>query len=148
MKQIPSPPETAVITGDFTGFSGADLYEHLTRPELLVTWWPHVAEIEARVGGKLHLAWPDNDWHLRGEFTALEAGEHVGFTWQWDHDQSAGIKQVDAWIIDLGESGSRLAIYHGPFEATEHDQANRQGIIEGWIHFGMVLAGLRVGNAL
>jgi len=146
MKQIPSEPQVAVISGDFDQFSPLELYSYFTSAEKLVEWWPKVAEIDVRVGGKLHLAWPDNDWHLRGEFTALEPGVHVGFTWSWDHEPShTAAKQVEIWFQPVLETGSRIAIYHGPYDTTAEDQDSKQGVIEGWIHFGMILAGLRDG---
>lgn len=148
MRQIPSAPEIAVLSSDFEDFSPEELYAHFTDADKVVKWWPHQAEIDLRVGGTYHFSWPDNDWHLRGEFTALEPGRHLGFTWAWDHEPSAQIrKQVDVWFLPLYENGGRLAVYHGPFLATEEDQSARQGIIEGWIHFGMVLAGLKDGAA-
>lgn len=148
MIQIPSAPEIAVIGGDFGGFTANRLYDHFVRPDLVVLWWPRVAEMDVRVGGGYHFSWAENDWHLRGEFTALDPGRHFGFTWQWDHDPEIGPKQVDVHFLDLDEESARLAIYHGPFDASERSQGDRQGIIEGWIHFGMLLAGLRVGEAL
>lgn len=147
MKQIPSEPQIAVISGDFEQFSPTELYEYFTDSGKLVAWWPKVAEVTAVVGGQLHLAWPDNDWHMRGVYTALEPGVHVGFTWAWDHEPShVGAKQVDIWFQPLMESGSRIAIYHGPYDVSEQDQGSKQGVIEGWIHFGMILAGLRDGG--
>lgn len=146
MKQIPSEPTMAVISGDFDQYSPEDLFEYLTVAEKIVQWWPKEAEIDARVGGSIHLAWPKNDWHMRGEFTALEPGVHVGFTWSWDHEPShIGKKQVDVWLMPLYETGSRIAIFHGPYDQTTEDQDSKQGVIEGWIHFGMILAGLRDG---
>lgn len=148
MRQIPSVPTIAIVSGDFEQFKPLDLYYHFTIPDRLTRWWPRVAEVDAVVGGKLHLAWPDNDWHLRGEFTALEPGVHLGFTWLWDHEPShIPAKQVDIWFQPLLEHGARLAIFHGPYDETPEDQSSRQGVVEGWIHFGMILAGLREGAA-
>lgn len=146
MKQIPSAPNTAIVSGDFEQFSPMELYHHFTLPERIVRWWPQVAEMEVRIGGAFHLSWPSNDWHLRGEYTALDPGAHLGFTWHWDHDPShIPAKQVDIWFSPLFEHGSRIGIFHGPFDGSSEDQASRQGIVEGWIHFGMILAGLREG---
>jgi len=146
VKQIPSAPELAVISGDFEQFAPEEIFAYFTDAEKIVQWWPKVAEIDARVGGSYRLSWPDNDWHLRGVFTALEPGRHIGFTWAWDHEPSVTLhKQVDIWLQPLFESGSRVAVFHGPFTTSEDDQSARQGIVEGWIHFGMNLAGLREG---
>jgi uncharacterized protein YndB with AHSA1/START domain len=146
MRQIPSAPEIAIVSGDFEQFNPLELFAYFTEAERLVQWWPKEAEVDSRLGGQFRLSWPENDWHLRGEFTAWEPGVHLGFTWAWDHEPSATIrKKVDIWFQPLFESGGRLAVHHGPFELSETDQSARQGIVEGWIHFGMVLAGLRDG---
>ena len=138
----------AIVSGDFEQFTPTDLYYSFTVPQRLVLWWPRVADLDVQIGGKFHLSWPENDWHLRGEYTALEPGVHLGFTWRWDHEPSTiQEKQVDVWFQPLYEHGARMAVHHGPFGTTEEDQNARQGIVEGWIHFGMVLAGLREGAA-
>ena len=147
MRQIPSPSDVAVVSGDFEEFTPADLYDYFTSPGLLTRWWPTEAEIDPTVGGQYHLYWAKSDWHLRGTYTAREPGVHLGFTWAWDHEPSHGaVKQVDVWFMPLFERGGRLAIYHQPFDASESDQNARQGIVEGWIHFGMILAGIRRGD--
>jgi len=145
MKQIPSAPEIAVLSADFESYAPTTLYDYFTSPELLVAWWPKTAQADLKVGGAYYLAWPEQDWHLRGEYLALDPGKHLAFTWAWDHEPSeSGPKRVDLWFEEL-DNGSRLAIYHGPFDTSENDQQARQGIVEGWIHFGMKLAGLRAG---
>ncbi len=147
MVEIPSSHEVAIVSGDFRGFSARALYEHFIDPVLLAHWWPQTASIDPRVGGELLLTWPDMDWTLRGVFTAVEPDRHVGFTWNWDHEPNRRERFVDVWFLDMEELGARMAIHHGPFGAEESDQIDRRGIIEGWIHFGMRLAGLRVGDA-
>jgi uncharacterized protein YndB with AHSA1/START domain len=147
MRQIPSPSDLAIVSGDFEQFSPGDLYDYFTSPGLLTRWWPQSAEVEPSLGGKFLLSWPENDWRLRGTYTAREPGVHLGFTWSWDHEPSqVAVKQVDVWFMPLFEHGARLAIFHGPFDATQSDQEARQGIVEGWIHFGMILAGIRRGD--
>lgn len=147
MKQIPSAPELAVVTGDFDQYSPAEVFDLFTDPDRLVEWWPAEASVDLRLGGAFRFSWPQNDWHLRGEYTAVDPGRHLGFTWSWDHEPSHfPAKQVDIWFEPVHQGGTRVAIYHGPFDFSESDQQARQGIVEGWIHFGMRLAGLRPGH--
>ena len=147
MVEIPSSPEIAIVSGDFSGFSANALYEHFVMPELLTAWWPHQAELDVRVAGSYVLAWPELGWTLRGVYTAVELGRHLGFTWNFDHEPNRRERFVDIWFLDMQELGSRLAIHHGPFGTEESELQDRQGVVEGWIHFGMRLAGLRVGDA-
>ncbi|MGV3616545.1 MAG: SRPBCC family protein [Fimbriimonas sp.] len=147
MVEIPSSPEIAIVSGDFRGFTANALYEHFVDPELLTAWWPQRVEMDVRVAGALVMSWPELGWTLRGVFTAIEPGKHVGFTWNFDHEPNNRERFVDIWFMDMEELGSRMAVHHGPFGTDEAEQLDRRGIIEGWIHFGMKLAGLRVGDA-
>ena len=45
------------------------------------------------------------------------------------------------------ENGTWMTITHGPWSQEQDSQTERQGVLEGWIHFGMRLAGLRRGIA-
>jgi uncharacterized protein YndB with AHSA1/START domain len=98
MVQIPSSHEVAIVSGDFRGFSANALYDHFVDPQLLTAWWPDEALLDPRVAGELVLRWPDMDWTIRGVFTSLERGRHVGFTWNWDHEPSQRERYVDVWL--------------------------------------------------
>ncbi|HWD39270.1 MAG TPA: SRPBCC family protein [Fimbriimonas sp.] len=146
MHQVPSDPTQAVIVGDFDAFSPDQLFDYFTRPELLTQWWPKEATVDLRVGGSFAMSWPEQNWHLRGQYLAVEPGRRLSFTWNWDHEPvNHGLQTVDLWILRMHDTGSRLGIFHGPFQANEADQEARQGVIEGWIHFGMHLGGLVPG---
>lgn len=146
MKEIPSPSDRAIVCGDFTAFSPEELFDYWTVPELVVTWWPKVAAVDPQVGGEYRFSW--KDYYLFGKYTAFDRGRHLGFTWAWSHQPTdlGDPLQVDLYFMPL-EEGTRLAIYHGPFTSGEADLAARQGIVEGWIHFGMLLAGIKEGAA-
>jgi uncharacterized protein YndB with AHSA1/START domain len=146
MQQVPSDPTTLVLVGDFERMSPERLFEHLTQPNLLTQWWPSEAVSDPKIGGTFTYTWPSNNWILRGEFLAFEPGRHLSFSWCWDHEPvEHGHQKVDMWIEPYLDGGSLLAIYHGEFDTTEADQAARQGIAEGWIHFTMHLGGLTDG---
>ena len=139
MIEVPSGSEQIVVVGDFKLFSPAELFDYFVQPDLLKYWWPEQASTDPRVGGKYRLTWPDMNWILEGEYTAFEPGKHLGFTWSWNHEPDILPKQVDIYFSELADS-TRIGIFHGPFEG---DSSDRQGVVEGWIHFGMRLAGLR-----
>ena len=136
MTEVPSPPDLAVLVGEFKGLSPEDLFAWLTEPTRLQEWWPETAEVDLRVGGAYALLWSDHpEWTIRGEYTAIEPGRHLGFTWRGDPDAGES-SQVDVWIDRL-EGCSRLAIWHQGFA----DLTERRQLCEGWIHFGMRLMG-------
>lgn len=140
-----STPEKIVVEGHLSGFEPAEVFAYWTEPDKLVQWWPQVAVLDPRVGGSYAFSWPEMDWHLRGTYTAFEPPSHLGFTWKWDHDKPTfGPLHVDLHFDPHPEGGTRMTIEHGPFGPG--DEGERQGITEGWIHFGMRLAGLRVSS--
>lgn len=126
-------------------FDPQTLFEHLTAPNLLTAWWPETAVTDLRVGGKYAMEWPGMGWRLFGAYTSIVPGKHLGFTWNWSHEPDKRERQVDIFLQGVS-NGTRMAIYHGQFGDDEMEAADRQGIIEGWIHFGMKLAGLRAGS--
>jgi uncharacterized protein YndB with AHSA1/START domain len=142
MHQVPSDPRQAVVVGDFDSLTTEQVFDAFTKPELIIKWWPEAAEIDLRPGGKYCLQWPQKDWNLRGEYVDIEPGKHLSFTWTWDHETSPEPQTVHLWLDCIHEVGTRLAIFHGPFVLTDEDQASRQGVVEGWMHFCMRLAGL------
>ncbi len=143
MIQVPCSPSRLIVVGDFEFFTPEDIFDHWVNPELLVMWWPTVARAEPRVGGTYKFSWPDMGWILEGSFTAFERGEHLGFTWCWSHEPTTKQPlQVDIYFQPLAE-GARMSVLQGSYEDSEEDQQARQANLEGWIHFGMRLAGLR-----
>ncbi|HEY0868299.1 MAG TPA: SRPBCC domain-containing protein, partial [Fimbriimonas sp.] len=126
-------------------FDPAELFEHWVDPVLLVQWWPRVASSDRSLGGAYRFEWPQPGHHLYGNYTAYEPGRRLGFTWTWSHEPATVQPlQVDVFFEPLLEDGTRIGIYHGTFMENEFDA--RQGVAEGWIHFGMLLAGLRSGT--
>jgi len=147
MKQIPSSTDALVVYGDFHGFTPNELFDYWVNPELVTEWWPKVVEIDPRVGGAYRFSWPEQEWFLQGTYSVFDPGKQLKFGWTWNHEP--GVYEplwVDIYFMEI-DNGTRMAIYHGPYTDTESDQGARQGNLEGWIHFGSRLAGLRVGEA-
>ena len=131
--QVDTPADTLVLRGDFPGFPPEELYDHFTQPELLKRWWPQEAEVELEVGGRYHLSWPQQKWHLRGAVRACERGRRFDFTWRWEHMPDAPETVVSVAFEKAG-SGTRLTITHGPYDADDPGrQRERAGHLRGWI---------------
>lgn len=141
IEQLTSTEDRVLITADFPNRTPQALFDLFTKAELLVQWWPQQAEVDLRVGGGYHLAWPEMDWHLRGTYTVVEAPDLLGFSWHWDHTPELPVRDVTLFITPEG-SGSRLLVMHGFYDNTEPDQADRQGHLDGWLHFLAVLKAL------
>ena len=146
MKEIPSSPDILVTYGDFLGFSPEELFDYWVTPELITSWWPKVALIDPKVGGAYRFSWPESGTYLQGTYGAFDRGKHLKFSWTWNHEP--GVYEplwVDLYFMPI-DGGTRLSIFHGPYTDSEGDQIARQGNLEGWIHFGMLLAGQRIGD--
>lgn len=71
----------------------------------------------------------------------------LGFTWNWDHDPvGTPERRVSVTFTASEEGGTGMYLVQEPFGESEAEQGARKGIYEGWLHFGMRLAGLREGG--
>jgi uncharacterized protein YndB with AHSA1/START domain len=148
VKDVSPSKDQIRVVGDFAAFSPSELFDFFVKPDLVVQWWPREAIVDPRLGGTYEFSWPQQEWHLHGEYTSFEPGKELGFTWSWDHDRTKyEPQQVDITFSPMEDGGSQMTIVHGPWMDTESEQTDRQGVVEGWIHFGMRLAGLREGEA-
>ena len=146
MIEIPSATDFLVVYGEFMNFSPEELFDYWVKPELMTQWWPPVAEIKAEIGGTYRFSWPEQDWFLQGTYSHLERGKRIRFSWTWNHEP--GVYEplwVDVLFMPI-DGGTRMSIFHSSYSDSESDQHARKGNIEGWIHFGMRLAGLRPGE--
>lgn len=135
VSELPSGPETLIVSADFPRLPPDRLFQYWTDPGLLTMWWPPEAEIDPRVGGAYHLAWPTRDWHLRGIYTEYQSGERLAFTWKWDHDPAdhPGY-EVHVTFAPL-DSGTRFTLTHGPYADSASGAEERRGHLEGWQYF-------------
>ncbi len=147
MQESPaSTPEKIVVEGRLSGFEPDELFTYWVEPLKLVQWWPAMAETHPEVGGTYSFSWPEMDWHVRGKYTVVEPGKRLGFTWKWDHDPSDALpKDVLVHFEPHLDGGTIMTIEHEKYLPEEQD--DRQGAVEGWLHFGMKLAGLKESSA-
>ena len=142
LREIPSGPDRLMVEADFLEMAPETVFDYWTKPEMITKWWPQEAEIEPRVGGRYHLAWPGMNWHLRGIYTAFEPGSRLAFTWNWDHEPDAPERSVEIIMAAKGE-GTQLTATHGAYTDTDADREVRQSHLEGWIHFLSQLQNVR-----
>ncbi len=69
--------------------------------------------------------------HLRGQYTDVERGQRLAFTWKWDHE----VRQPRSVMITFEPSadGTIITVQHMPYGATE--QQERQLHAEAWQFF-------------
>jgi uncharacterized protein YndB with AHSA1/START domain len=134
VSEIAGESSTLVLAGKFPGISPDGLYKCWTDPELLCGWWPQDANLDVREGGEYCLRWPGMGWVLRGCYTEVEEPHALSFTWRWDHEPEKPERQVRVSFEQI-PGGTRLLLQHGTYAATPADQEERQGHLDGWMHF-------------
>ncbi|MCP4549975.1 MAG: SRPBCC domain-containing protein [bacterium] len=134
VREIATDPLSLMIEADFPGFTPEELFDHFVRPDLLPLWWAQEAATEEREGGSYHLSWPAMEQDLRGVFAVFEPGTRLVFTWAWDHEPNAPVREV---AIEFGarDGGAGLRLTHGPYTDVESEQGERMGHLEGWEFF-------------
>jgi uncharacterized protein YndB with AHSA1/START domain len=120
------------------------LFSHLTDPQSLVRWWPDVAELEPRLGGRVRMEFLGGASIVTGEVTRFEPPHALGFTWVRDETPDVTTR-VDFTVTPLDDTRCRIEVVH-----TGWDQAPelRPMHDRGWAHFLGCLADLVEGRAV
>jgi uncharacterized protein YndB with AHSA1/START domain len=91
-------------------------------------WWPSEAETDPVVGGRYRMYWTGPDVTLRGEYVEVSAGDRLGFTWRWDHDDLP--PRSVAVAFTASDRGTLVSVDH----ECESDEEGA-GYVDGWTHF-------------
>ena len=107
------------------------VWRHLTEPELLERWFcPNPGlelsvEVDPRVGGR-YRADMGGEHVAVGEYTEVEPGARLAFTWSWAHEPDA-VSLVTISLADA-DGGTQLALVHSGLA----DAGDAEGHAEGW----------------
>ena len=93
----------------------------------MAEWWQTEATTDPRPGGEYHMHWPGPGWHLRGTYRTVDRPEMLAFGWSWDHED---VESEVTIRCTPQEDGTGVEISH-----TYADEAERDGYVEGWLHF-------------
>jgi uncharacterized protein YndB with AHSA1/START domain len=112
-------------------------FDAWTTVEVLRRWWPAgpgwdtpVAELDARVGGRLRLVMRDPDgveFGGEGQYLAIERPHRLAFTWRWDtaalgtHDQL-----IEVTFTDNGGDSTTVTLTNSGLTAAE-EPLHREG---------------------
>jgi uncharacterized protein YndB with AHSA1/START domain len=136
VREVDQGADRLVLQVELTKLSPEQVFDHFARPELLTRWWPTEAENDPRPGGWYHFAWPAQDWHLRGRYTAFEPGRSLGFTWQWDHEPERPMRHVAVDFAGHAHGGGCVVtVTHALYGDDPTEQEDRESHREGWLHF-------------
>jgi uncharacterized protein YndB with AHSA1/START domain len=108
--------------------------------DVLKRWWPAgsdwetpIAQVDARVGGKLRLVMrnPDGEeFGGTGEFIEIERPERLAYSWTWDgHGAHEGTNLVEVEFRDAGDGTTLVVLTNRGLPDEEAKRAHR----EGWL---------------
>ncbi len=135
VSEVPSDPDQLVVAGDFPGFTPQELYDHFTKEDLLVKWWPPKAKIELKEGGAYELDWAEGGWKLDGKVVAFEPGKRFVFTWFGSTAEEGVPPRTVEVLFTPIEGGTHLELTHSTYDDTPKDQEAKVGHLKGWEHF-------------
>ena len=130
------------------GATPEHVFELFTDPEQLVRWWPDVARLEPRVGGRLELEF-EGRGDVTGEITRYEPPYPLAFTWVRGVAPDV-TTQVEVTISDAGAGRARVELVHSGWEAVPADQVAEWRALHdaGWQFFLGCLADLAEDRAV
>lgn len=103
-------------------------YAAFTSAEAWCEWCCEKADIDARVGGQLHIY--TEGYHAYGAFTNLEENKAVAFTWDGDHEPPT---QIHVSLHDQG--GSTVMTFKVIGLGPEHSWADFSELLQRvWGH--------------
>jgi uncharacterized protein YndB with AHSA1/START domain len=114
----------------------------LVEPASLVRWWPDLAELEPRVGGRVRMAFRGGESVVDGEVTRFEPPKALAFTWI-RAERPEVTTQVELTVTALAADRCRVEVVHWGWEQAPdlrplHDS--------GWAQFLACLAALAEGQ--
>jgi uncharacterized protein YndB with AHSA1/START domain len=118
------------------------LFPLLVEPESLQRWWPDVAELEPRMGGRVRMEFRGGQSVVKGEVTRFEPPHALGLTWvreEWPEVTT----QIELTVVPLGEGRCRVEVVHSGWEQAPELRAMHD---LGWAHFLGCLAALAEGR--
>lgn len=106
----------------------AEAYRAFTRSLALREWMCDGAVVDARQGGRLYVWW-NSGYYAAGEFTALEPGQRIVFTWHGRGEP--GPTAVDVVLAPVGD-GVEVTLTHAGFLEGEAWAKAQAASREGW----------------
>lgn len=118
------------------------LFPLLVEPESLQRWWPDVAELEPRVGGRVRMEFRGGESIVTGVVTRFEPPRAVAFTWMRGERPDVSTL-VELTVTELDADRCRVEVVHSGWE---HAPDWRPMHDAGWGHFLGCLAALAEGR--
>jgi uncharacterized protein YndB with AHSA1/START domain len=137
-----APTTAPIVRSIEIGAEPDRVFQLLTDERALVRWWPDVAELEPRLGGRVRFAFRGGASIVTGELTRFEPPRALGLTWV--RAETPGVTtSVEFTITPLDGGRSRVEVVHAGWEAAPELRPMHDA---GWAHFLGSLAALAEGR--
>jgi uncharacterized protein YndB with AHSA1/START domain len=118
------------------------VFRLLVEPESLVRWWPDVAELEPRLGGRIRMTFRGGEGVVTGTVTRFEPPTALGFTWV--RAESPGVTtRIELTVVAVAEGRCRVEVVHSGWEEAPELRPMHDA---GWAHFLACLGALAEGR--
>jgi uncharacterized protein YndB with AHSA1/START domain len=119
------------------------LFPLLVEPASLQQWWPDVAELEPRLGGRVRMEFRGGESVVTGEVTRFEPPRAVAFTWIRGERPDVST-HVELTVTELGAERCRVEVVHSGWEQAADLRPMHDA---GWEHFLACLTALAEGRS-
>ncbi len=124
------------------------VFDAWTSPEVVKRWWrvesnweTAEAEVDARVGGRIHVTMhnpdKDEDYGGGGLYTEVDRPRRLAFTWTWDHETRKTLIQIDFHEV---AGGTTVSFSHSNLLDAATVVSHRGGWNGVFDHLGEYLA--------
>jgi uncharacterized protein YndB with AHSA1/START domain len=128
-----------------------EVFEAWTSAEVLKRWWPAgsdwetpVAEVDVRVGGRLHLVMRSprgEEFGGSGEYVEITPPERLVFTWTWDgHERHEGTQLVEVEFREHDDGTTSVVLTNRGLRDEESKRSHREGWEASFDNLDRVLA--------
>jgi uncharacterized protein YndB with AHSA1/START domain len=127
------------------------VFDAWTSREVLRRWWPAgsdwktpVAEVDARVGGRLRLVMrsPNGDeFGGSGEYIEITPPKRLAFTWTWDgHEWHEGAQLIEVEFTEHADGTTTVVLTNRGLRDEESRRSHREGWRASFDNLDRVLA--------
>ncbi len=121
----------------FIHASPKEVFDAITKPEILTAWFMDHATLSPRKGGLYSFTWEGGPTHT-GKITEFVRGKRIAFTWQWPGMEKLGVTKLKL-SVEPKDGGTVLRFTHSGFSKRGAWVDLYEGAIRGWTYFMMNL---------
>ncbi|HUU48887.1 MAG TPA: SRPBCC domain-containing protein [Nitrosopumilaceae archaeon] len=125
--------------------SQEDVFKAISNPEDLINWFPDVAILEPKVGGKFKISFlkdskkpkmkMDVDFINEGKILEIVSNKKLVHTWKWNQF-SEFPETIVTWDLEpISDGKTRLTLTHTGFTGKEKGPASLEEHTKGWSFF-------------